>query len=82
MCMGSIVIRRCRKKTYAYYVYYDGSGGRVEKYCGAESDPATQRRLLEAEVEEIGVQMDALRRRLSECQEKIGALPSKKITKK
>lgn len=80
--MGSTVTRRRRGREYAYYVYYNDKKERIEVYCGAESNPATQNRLLEVEIEEIEIQMDALRRRLAECKSKLEALPGKKITKK
>lgn len=70
--MGSVVARKRGGKTYAYYVYYDNSGRRIEEYCGAEADPESKRKLLRKEMDETEMQIAGLNTKLAKLKAQFG----------
>ena len=69
--MGSVVTRKRGARTYAYYVYYDNNGQRIEEYCGAETDPESKRKLLQSEMDETKMQIASLNAKLADLQMRI-----------
>ena len=54
--MGSQIIRTVKGNEYLYYAYYDEKKKRIEKYCGLVSNPISQRKALEFELEYLKLQ--------------------------
>ncbi len=69
--MGSVITRKRGARTYAYYVYYDNNGQRIEAYCGAKADPESKRKLLQSEMNETKMQIASLNTKLADLQMRI-----------
>lgn len=69
--MGSVISRKRGDKTYAYYVYYDNDGRRIEEYCGAETDPESKRKLLQVEMDETETQIAGLNAKLADLKARL-----------
>lgn len=69
--MGSVITRKRGARTYAYYVYYDNKGQRIEEYCGAEADPESKRKLLQLKMDETKMQIVSLNAKLADLKAQI-----------
>ena len=48
---GMINTKKINGRYYTYYMYYDGSGKRITKYCGPSGKPQTKIRSLSIELD-------------------------------
>ena len=78
--MGSVVTRKRGARTYAYYVYYDNNGQRIEEYCGAKADPESKRKLLQSEMDETKMRIAGLNAKLADLQTRIDKISEESIS--
>ena len=61
----AIRVKEINGKNYVYFIHYP-EGKKVDVYCGVESKPESQRRVLTLEIKETRKQIAGLNERLSE----------------
>ena len=82
--MGSVIARKRGDRTYAYYVYYDNDGRRIEEYCGAKTDPESKRKQLRIEMDETEMHIAGLNAKLAKLKAQIdetGSSPTRGPTR-
>ena len=71
--MATTVIKTVKDKKYLYYSYYE-DGEKCEKYCGLASNPDSEKKALQFELEHLKEQKKSLSQKVIEIESKIKSL--------